>query len=50
MKLVAVLVGAGVEEAEVILRLYLVFVAAIALSDPLADTAGSRSQVAEVEA
>ena len=45
---VAAAVAAG--EAEVIPWLYLASAPAIALSDPLADTAESRSKVAEVEA
>ena len=49
-KLFAVIVGAAAGEAEAILRLYLVSVPAIASSDPVADTAESRSKVAEVGA
>lgn len=50
-KLVAVIVdaAAAVGEAEAILQLYLVSAFAIAWSDPVADTAESRSQVVEVE-
>ena len=47
-KLVAVIVDAAAGEAEVILRLYLVSVFAIAWPDSVADTAESRSKVVEV--
>ena len=44
------IVDAVAEEAEVILRLYLVSVLATASTDPGADTAESKSKIVEVEA